>query len=165
MRMNTQKKGNNASLMKMWLLLTATLVLIGAFFLIWEPVNKKIWTIPFAFFTSALTGGALCLIFGIVDVLDKPVIKEKFIQPFLWLGMNPLFIYIAMTFYNTFMGENIKFTSDGVLYKLQEYIDEKFFNSWIGNEYVSSLLVAVLNLSIWVLLAYLLYLKKIFIKI
>ena len=79
--------------------------------------------------------------------------------------MNPLFIYIAMTFYNTFMGENIKFTSDGVLYKLQEYIDEKFFNSWIGNEYVSSLLVAVLNLSIWVLLAYLLYRKKIFIKI
>ena len=151
--------------MKMWLLLTGVLVAIGTLFLIWEPVNKKRWSISFAFYTSALTGGALCLIFGVVDVLNNPLIKEKLIQPFLWLGMNPLFIFVAMIFFDNMLMNNIKFTYDGHLYNVWGFINEKGFNSWIGNEYVSSLVVSVLNLALWMLVAYVLYRNKIFIKL
>lgn len=133
---------------------------------LWEPVNKKRWSVSFAFVTSGISGAALCLCFAVVDILDNKFIKEKAALPFLWLGLNPLFIFVAMIAYGNLLMNNIKFNlSDGHRYSLWSWINEKMFNSWIKNEYVSSVIVSLLNLALWMLVAWLLYRKKIFIKL
>lgn len=111
MRYNTQKKGDKMNLLKYWSLLTAVLIGLGLIaYFSGEPVCKKRWSISFAFITSGLSGAALSFCFVVVDMLDKPFIKNYVIQPFLWLGMNPLFIFVAMIAFDNLLMNNIKFT-------------------------------------------------------
>ena len=166
MRRNSQKKGSNNDLVKYWLYFTLILVTIGGLLTIFEPVNKKRWSASFAFYTSALSGGALCLCFYLVDILNKPFIKEKICLPFLWLGMNPLFIFVAMICFDNLLMNNIKFhDSNGKLWNVWGWINEKLFASWMGDLYLASVTVSILNLALWMLVAYVLYRKKIFIKL
>ena len=139
---------------------------LGGLAAIGDAVCKKRWSVSFAFLTSSFSGLWLCICFYIVDILDKRVIREQLAKPFLWLGMNPLFIYIAMTVLNTIVAHNIKFPyKDDPKCPLVTYINEAWFNSWIGNEYVSSTLVGFVFLAIQLVIAWVLYRKGIFIKL
>lgn len=138
---------------------------MGGLSAIGEPVCKKRWSFSFALITSGISGAALSLCLGLVDILDSPVVKDIIIKPFLWLGMNPLFIFVAMIFFDNILMNNIHFYVGEKRWSLWGWINEKMFNSWIGNEYVSSLAVSILNLALWMAVAYLLYRKKIFIKL
>jgi predicted acyltransferase len=147
-------------------MLSAILILIGVTaFLIGEPVCKKRWSISFAFITSGLSGAALCFCFVLVDILDKPLIKNYLIQPFLWLGMNPLFIFVAMIAFDNLLMNNIKFDYHGRTINVWSFIENQMFNSWINQAYVSSLIVSLLNLALWLGVACVLFKKKIFIKL
>jgi predicted acyltransferase len=79
--------------------------------------------------------------------------------------MNPLFIYVAMMAFTDLLKNNIMFNYDGQKISVWDYIDHQIFNSWIKQPYVSSLIVSFLNLLLWLLVAYILYVKKIFIKL
>lgn len=96
MRRNTQQKGSKLNLLKLWFGFACILGALGGLAAIGDVVNKKRWSVSFAFITSSMTGMALCLCFILVDILDKRFIKEYLIRPFLWFGMNPLFIYTGM---------------------------------------------------------------------
>lgn len=169
MRKNTQRKGSNSDLVKYWLGLAGILAVLGGALVAFEPVCKKRWSASFAFFTSSLSGGALCLCFYLVDILNKPLIKEKLCLPFLWLGMNPLFIFVAMIFFDNILMNNIQWKSDPALatndVSVWSFLNDEALNSWIHNQYVSSLIFSALNLALWLAVAYILYRKKIFIKL
>ena len=164
MRSNGQE--GNKALTKKWLYLTGALITLGGLFTILEPVCKKRWSVSFAFYTSALSGLALCLCFFVVDILDKPLIKEKLAKPFLWLGMNPLFIFVAMIAFDNLLMNNIKWTdSTGKAWNLWGFIYSQGFRSWMGDPYLASVTVSILNLALWLFVAWLLYRKNIFIKL
>jgi predicted acyltransferase len=165
MRYNTQKKGDKISLLLYWILLSLALFLIGYELMSFEPVCKKRWSISFAFLTSAFSGAALSICFVFVDILDKKVIKDYIIQPFLWLGMNPLFIFVAMIAFDNLLMNNIKFGYEGRTINVWSFIENQVFNSWIKQSYVSSVIVSLLNLGLWLGVACILYKKKIFIKL
>lgn len=109
MRRNSAAKGTNLALLKHWALVTVVLGAVGGLAAIGDAVCKKRWSVSFAFLTSSFSGLWLCICFYIVDILDKRVIREQLVKPFLWLGMNPLFIYISMTMLNTLVDHNIHF--------------------------------------------------------
>ena len=79
--------------------------------------------------------------------------------------MNPLFIYVAMMMFDCLLGDNIKFMYKGDETSLWDFIDNVIFDSWIKQPYVSSVIVSFLNLFLWLAVAYVLYIKKIFIKL
>lgn len=143
------------------------MTLIGSGYLITQgdACNKKRWSVSFAFITSGISGAALCLCFALVDIMNKPFIKEKLIKPTLWLGMNPLFIFVAMIAFDNILMNNIKFDYNGKPNNVWNFIDKQLFDSWIKQPYVSSVIVSFLNLFLWLFVAWLLYIKKIFIKL
>jgi predicted acyltransferase len=51
------------------------------------PLNKKMWSVSFMFFTSGFSGLSLVALYYVIDVWDKPLLKKIF-QPFVWLGKN-----------------------------------------------------------------------------
>ncbi len=114
-----------------WLILGLSLLLIGYEASFGEPVNKKRWSISFAFITSGLSGLSLCLCFVIVDILNYKLIKETLIMPFMWLGMNPLFIFVAMIAFDNVLMNNIKFSYNGKPDNVWNFIDKVLFDSWI----------------------------------
>ena len=65
------------------------------------PINKKMWTISYVFLTTATSGLSLVLITYFVDVLSGrnhtyKKIVDIITTPFIWLGRNPLAIFILM---------------------------------------------------------------------
>lgn len=54
------------------------LILFGIGFLIsiGEPINKKLWSVSFAFATSGVTGIALTICFVLVDVWNNKIVKN-----------------------------------------------------------------------------------------
>lgn len=165
MRQNSQKKGTNMTLLRNWLIMATVLAALGGAMVTFDPVCKKRWSVSFAFFTSAMSGFALSLCFYVVDILNKPIIKETLCKPFLWLGMNPLFIFVAMIAFDNLLMNNIRFDYGGKTWNLWGFINEKGFASWMGDPYVASLTVSLLNLALWMAVAYGLFKHKIFIKL
>jgi predicted acyltransferase len=89
------------------MLLSLSSILIGYEVSQGDVCCKKRWSVSFAFITSGISGAALCICFMVVDILDKKVVKETLIKPFLWFGMNPLFIYCAMMCFDSLLAHNI----------------------------------------------------------
>ena len=108
----------------LWVLLSIVLITVGYEITFGDACNKKRWSVSFGFITSGITGSALCLCFIVVDILNKPFIKEKLIKPTLWLGMNPLFIYIAMMIFDNVLASNIQFMYNGNKISAWEYFDQ-----------------------------------------
>ena len=106
-----------------WTLLSMSLITVGYLISYGDACNKKRWSVSFAFASSGISGAGLCLCFVVVDMLNKPFIKEKLIQPTLWLGMNPLFIYVAMMAFTNLLMDNINFTYKGEETSLWHFID------------------------------------------
>jgi predicted acyltransferase len=98
------------------------------------PLNKKIWSISFVFLSTAVTGLSLVFISYFVDVLGLKLprygrIINLITYPFVWLGRNPLAIFILMEFFNILIEEYIKI--DGKSLSRQFY--DHVFESWITN--------------------------------
>ena len=113
-------KSNKQTLLKFWIFFTALLLFIGGIFSVFNPVNKKIWSISFAFITSGISGAGLTLCYYLIDILDIKIIKQKIILPFIWLGMNPLFVFVMMIFFDNILMNNITF----------QYGDIKKYSLW-----------------------------------
>ena len=123
MRYNTQKKGQKMDLLFYWFLLSIISITVGYEITFGDACNKKRWSVSFAFITSGITGAALCICFAFVDILDKKIIKDTLVKPFLWLGMNPLFIFVAMIAFDNILMNNIKFTYKGKPDNVWNFID------------------------------------------
>ena len=78
MRYNTRRfNGDKMSLLLLWSLLTIVLILIGyETSAIGDAINKKRWSVSFAFVTSGFSGAVLCLCFALVDIYNKSWIKN-----------------------------------------------------------------------------------------
>lgn len=54
-----------------------SLCIIGLFMnLQGMPLNKRMWTVSFMFFTSGFSGLSLAILYYIIDIIDKPLIKK-----------------------------------------------------------------------------------------
>jgi predicted acyltransferase len=135
-------------------------VIIG---LLWDnlfPINKALWTSSYVLYAGGLAMLFLALLLWLIDI--KGI--KKWSNPFIHFGTNPLFIYVFSGIFVdiTFM---IKTTnSSGKIISGHGYLYENIFIPIAGNMNGSLLFAITLIFFFW-LLTYILYKKKIFIKI
>ena len=110
-----------------WIIFTLSLLSIGYFLRIWIGINKALWSVPFAFLTPGYSGLSLIICFLLIDQLKNKYIDLIF-QPFLWLGNNPLFIYVCMMFLEILLGSNLKYSNQG---SIKNWIKYYLFEIWI----------------------------------
>ena len=123
------------------------------------PINKKIWSPTFVLVTCGMASGLLALLIWIIDV--KGYAKwSRFFEAF---GVNPLFMYVAGTVFSILSG-SIYLTYGGDLVTLKGFIYDMCLRPWAGN-YGGSFLFAVLFVAFNWLIGFVLYKKKIYIKI
>jgi len=131
------------------------LLILGYLLNIWFPINKAIWSSSFVLVTS---GYATFILGSIYYVTDIKKIKTGSI--FKYAGMNALIIYflssfIAKTFYLTKIGDT----------NLHSWLYSNLFNhNFLSNKF-SSLLYALTVVAFYLWLGYVLYKRKIFIKV
>lgn len=139
-----------------FLIIVAFLLLLSGYMLsIWFPINKALWSSSFVLVTSGWATLILSLIYYLTDVK-----RLKFGSVFKYVGMNAITIYflssfITKIFYLTKVGQT---TIHGWLYNnlyIHDFLSDK----------LSSLLYALTVVLFYLLLGYVLYKRKLFIKV
>jgi predicted acyltransferase len=142
------------------LFLIGTILTFSGFLLSYGcPINKKVWSPTFALTTCGLASSFLALLIWIIDVKNKKT-WSRFFESF---GINPLFMYVTGGIFSILVG-NIRWASGDGTISIQQYAYKEVLQPLLGN-YFGSLAYALLFVSLVWAVGYVLYKKKIYIKI
>ena len=137
------------------------LVLLGYIWGFVFPINKSLWSSSYVCFAAGLAMLFLALLIWIIDVKKY----NKWSKPFIHFGTNPLFIFVFSGLYVKTMIYLVSITnSKGEATSGLKYIYQNIFVPIAGNMN-GSLLFAIAHIIFFWSLVYLLFRKKIFIKI
>jgi hypothetical protein len=163
-----------------WFTTAMTFIFIGAILagFGWNPVCKKIWSISFVFITSSIIAMCLFLCYVVFDVINVNGLHsaafqqkqstcssssclEKLFQPCVWLGRNPLLVFLGMVFVEVVMLDNVHI--DGR--SLWKWTYDEAYASWIGDKTLASFLFAFTHLVIWTAISGILHWRKWYFKL
>lgn len=126
----------------------------------WFPINKEIWTSSYVVYTAGL---ALCFLGVCYWLIDLKGYK-KWAKPFVIFGVNALALFVGSGLLGKMMGL-IKFSNaDGKTVSLQGAIFNNLFLPFAA-PVNASLMYALSYIGFWLFLMWLLYRKRIYIKI
>lgn len=128
----------------------AACVVIGMLWSLQFPLIKKLWSPSFVLVAGGASAALLGLFYWVVDVWKK----QRWCQPFVWIGMNPLTLYLA---YNIVSFPNLAQRLVGG--DVQRCLDAHVCNGAGG------VLLALVELALMFLFVRFLYVRKVFIRL
>jgi predicted acyltransferase len=136
------------------------LTTIGWGWSFWFPINKSLWTSSYVVYTAGL---ALCFLgfcYWLIDIKGY----RRWAKPFFIFGVNALALFVFSGLMAKLLGL-IKVTSaEGNEISLQKWIFDSVFLP-LASPINASLIYAVGFILLWLFLMWLLYRKRIFIKV
>ena len=155
-----EMSGNTMVVIKKLLMYGAVTVFIGFIWSFVFPINKPLWTSPYVLYAGGWAMVFLAFLLWVIDVKNF----KKWATPFIHFGTNPLAIYMFSGIYvSLILLLNIT-NSEGVLVSGYDYLYSDVFVPMAGNMN-GSLLFAIAHIIFFWFLTYILYKRKIFIKI
>ncbi|HUJ95752.1 MAG TPA: heparan-alpha-glucosaminide N-acetyltransferase domain-containing protein [Terriglobales bacterium] len=133
-------------------------LIAGKLWNIWFPINKKLWTSSFVLFTAGLALLGLALCYWILDIKRR---HGRWSMPFIVFGMNAIAAYVFAEIISHWL-DGFK-TADHV-FTWQEWIYQRFFSDLASPKNSSLIYGLVYLLMCWVVM-WVLYRKRIFLKI
>lgn len=136
------------------------LMLAGWIWSFWFPLNKNLWTSSYVLWTAGLALHFLGFCYWFIDV--KKV--TWWTKPFLVYGMNAITVFFLSGILGRIM-YMVKWTdAAGNVVTIKSYLFDNFFLSWL-EPINASLAWAIFYILFWLGLMWILYAKKIFIKV
>jgi predicted acyltransferase len=126
----------------------------------WFPINKPLWTSSYVMFMGGLGLCALAICYWLIDIKGY----KNWIKPFVIFGTNALALYFASAIFARILARIAWTTEAGVKMNGQKWIYETFFAP-LASPLNASLMFALAYILFWLFLMWLLYRKKIFIKV
>jgi predicted acyltransferase len=162
-----QLKGKNFDMLAQLLLTGVVLVLVGY---IWDfsfPINKKIWTSSYVFYT---TGLAMITLGMFIYLLEFKEAKGRWSQFFDVFGKNPLFIFVLSGFLPRVLAllrwvDHVDEKGEKVYTSALPWFYEHVCKNIATDLRIGSLLYALCMIAFMGFLAYILDKKKIYIKV
>src|SRR5678815_4816729 len=114
------------------------------------PINKALWTSSYVLFTAGLALQFLALCYWLIDIKGY----RRWAWPFEVFGVNALALFVGTGLMVKLMG----------LFKVQGWIFRNLFLSW-AQPINASLAYAIAFILLWLFLMWLLYRKRIYIKV
>ncbi|HEU4598064.1 MAG TPA: hypothetical protein VFS10_23250, partial [Pyrinomonadaceae bacterium] len=126
----------------------------------WFPINKPLWTSSYVLFTAGMALQLLALCYWLIDIEGW----RRWAKPFVVFGTNALAVFFLSGIFARGLGL-IKLTQeDGKQLSLHRVIFDNLFASW-ASPVNASLMFAVCFVLLWLGLMWILYRKRIFIKV
>lgn len=120
------------------------------------PLNKALWTSSYVLYTAGIALLTLGVCFWLIDVKKL----DRWSRPFVIFGVNALALYVFSGIMSHLLGL-VKMPGDVAL---SEWIFENLFLSW-AKPVDASLAFAVSYVLLWLFLIWLLYRKRMYIKV
>ncbi len=117
------------------------------------PVIKKIWTSSYVLVAGGYSAILLGLFYWIIDVKKW----QRWCQPFVWIGMNPLAIYLTSNFLGGLGFEKLARRLAGGPVK-------SFFDTHVASG-SGDLIIAALSIALFLWFAHFLYRRQIFLRL
>lgn len=137
-------------------------IVVGYIWDIWFPFNKNIWTSSYVLYTGGLALVFLAMCYYLIDMKGY----KWWIKPFQVYGMNAITVFFASGIVGRLLYKIKIAGPDGNPMELKTYIFNNFFVNTLGLEPINaSLAYAIVFILVWLGLMWILYAKKIFIKI
>lgn len=125
----------------------------------WFPINKSLWTSSYVLYTGGLALLFLGFCYWFIDVRNS----RWWIKPFQVYGLNAIAVFFLSGLVGRLM-YYIKISSGGTTTDLQTYLFNNLFLSWL-DPINASLAWALVFILVLLGLMWILYAKKIFIKV
>jgi predicted acyltransferase len=138
----------------------ACAIAVGWAWHFWFPINKSLWTSSYVVFTAGMALQLLGICYWLVDIKGY----RAWAKPFVIFGVNALALFVFSGLLARLMGIIKIPRGDGASLAIQPYIYKNLFASWAA-PINASLLYAITYIFFWLLLMWLLYRKRIFIKV
>ena len=126
----------------------------------WFPINKNIWTSSYVLYTGGLALNFLAFCYWFIDV--KKI--TWWIKPFQVYGLNAITVFFLSGIVGRMMYMIKWENAEGTMISVKDYLFQTFFLSWL-QPINASLAWAIAYILIWLGLMWILYAKKIFIKV
>lgn len=137
----------------------AVCVIIGWCWNPFFPINKSLWTSSYVFFTGGLALQFLALCYWLIDIRKY----RRWATPFVVFGVNAITLFVGTGVMARLMGL-IKLPWGERTISLQGWIFNKLFLSWAA-PINASLAYAICFILLWLGLMWILYARRIFIKV
>jgi predicted acyltransferase len=124
------------------------------------PINKSLWTSSYVMFTAGLGLQLLAVCYWLIDIKGY----RRWAWPFVVFGVNAIALFVGTGLMAKAMGLIKIPQPDGSTISSQAWIFRNLFLSW-APPIKASLMYAVSFVLLWLFLMWLLYRKKIFIKV
>ncbi|MGH9862494.1 MAG: acyltransferase family protein [Candidatus Acidiferrales bacterium] len=126
----------------------------------WFPINKNLWTCSYVLFTAGFAAVLLGVCYGLIELRGY----RRWAVPFVVLGMNSIAVFFLSTLVAK-IGIMWKITqATGQPVSLQRWLYEAVFAP-LASPVNASLLFALSYLGVWLAAMWVLYRRRIFIKI
>lgn len=127
---------------------------------IWFPINKGIWTSSFVLFTGGMALQFLAMCYWLIDVKGY----KRWTKPFVVYGTNAITAYFLSELVAVALDLIHVTNSSGKSVGLIGYLYNSLFTWWLS-PINASLAWAISNVLVWLGVVWILYSKKIFIKV
>ena len=124
------------------------------------PINKNIWTSSYVLFTAGMAAVTLATCMWIID--EHRV--TGWTKPFVVYGMNPIIAFVGSGIMARLIYSIFKMESAGQQISLQAWLYQTFFASWLAPKN-ASLLFAISFVVVWFAILWVLYRRRIFLKV
>jgi predicted acyltransferase len=124
------------------------------------PINKNIWTSSYVLFTAGCACVSLATIMWLVDVQKY----DWWTRPFVIYGMNPILAYVGSQVMARCIYSIFTVNYHGTSVSLQSAIYQVGFASWLEPKN-ASMAFALSVVLLWYIIVYVLYRKRIFLKV
>jgi predicted acyltransferase len=138
----------------------AVLVALGWAWNSYFPINKPLWTSSYVLFTAGLGLQLLALCYWLIDIKGY----RRWAWPFIVFGVNAIALFVGSGLMVKLMGLIKLPLGDGHTISSQGWIFRNLFLTWMS-PINASLAYAIAFVLFWLFLMWLLYRKKIYIKV
>jgi predicted acyltransferase len=124
------------------------------------PINKSLWTSSYVVFTAGMASLLLAIFYWAIDVRGW----TAWSKPFVVYGMNAIAVFVLSGLLTRTLGRWRVPAGDGTTTSMYNWIYTHVFASWAG-PLNGSLAFAISYILFWLVLMWILYRRRIFIKI
>ena len=136
------------------------LLAVGFIWNSYFPINKALWTSSYVFATTGLALLVLGCCYWLIDIKGY----KRWAWPFVVFGVNAMPLFVFSGFWARMHGAYRVTGSDGKLISVQTWVMENIYNP-ILSPIDASLAFAISFILLWLFLMWLLYRKRIFIRV
>ncbi|MGO9021383.1 MAG: acyltransferase family protein [Syntrophobacteraceae bacterium] len=136
------------------------LLIAGTILDSWLPINKSIWTSTFSIFMAGVALVCLAFFHWSIDIADF----SRWAKPLIILGLNPITVYVLSELFDTTLRLLNVSMSKGQVIDCQTYMFKSLCVP-IARSETASLIYGLLTLLFMYLIAWIMWRKRLFIKI